>query len=48
MNDKPPSDRPNLLTYIIVLIVVAIVVIVVLALLGPSVGNVFSGSGNNL
>jgi hypothetical protein len=48
MNDKPPSDKPSLLTYIIVLIVVAIVVIVILALLGPALGTITSSSLINL
>ena len=47
MDNRPP--KPSLLAYIIVLIVVAMIVIVVLALLGPSVGNVFSDTNwNNL
>jgi hypothetical protein len=48
MDNKPPSDKPGLLTYIIILIVVAIVVIVILALLGPAVGTIYSGSLINL
>lgn len=41
--DLPPPRRgPSLWQYLIVLALVAVVVIVILALIGPSVGNIFS------
>jgi hypothetical protein len=46
MDNRPP--KPSLMTYIIVLIVVAIVVIVILALLGPAMGTIQTGSLRNL
>ena len=46
MSEKPPRDGPGIVHYVIVLVIVAIIVFVVLALLGPNVGNVFSGMTN--
>jgi pilus assembly protein Flp/PilA len=38
-----PQDRgQGLVEYALILVLVAVVVIVILALLGPSIGNIFS------
>lgn len=38
----------GLVEYALILVLVAVVVIVILALLGPAIGNVFSGLLNNI
>lgn len=39
----PNQKGQGLVEYALILVLVAVVVIVVLALLGPAIGNVFSG-----
>lgn len=39
----PREKGQGLVEYALILVLVALVVIVVLALLGPAIGNVFSG-----
>jgi pilus assembly protein Flp/PilA len=39
----PKSSGQGLVEYALILVLVAVVVIVILALLGPAIGNVFSG-----
>lgn len=38
----PREEGQGLVEYALILVLVAVVVIVILALLGPSIGNVFS------
>ena len=38
----PREEGQGLVEYALILVLVAIVVIVILALLGPSIGNIFS------
>ena len=38
----PREDGQGLVEYALILVLVAVVVIVILALLGPSIGNIFS------
>ena len=42
----PKEKGQGLVEYALILVLVAIVVIVILALLGPAIGNVFSGIMN--
>lgn len=39
---QPRQEGQGLVEYALILVLVAVVVIVVLALLGPSIGNIFS------
>jgi pilus assembly protein Flp/PilA len=39
----PKESGQGLVEYALILVLVAVVVIVILALLGPAIGNVFSG-----
>lgn len=40
---QPREQGQGLVEYALILVLVAVVVIVILALLGPVIGNVFSG-----
>lgn len=40
---QPREEGQGLVEYALILVLVAVVVIVILALLGPVIGNVFSG-----
>jgi pilus assembly protein Flp/PilA len=42
----PHEEGQGLVEYALILVLVAIVVIVILSLLGPAIGNVFSGIMN--
>ena len=42
----PKEKGQGLVEYALILVLVAVVVIVILALLGPAIGNVFSGIVN--
>ena len=42
MDDKNKEGGQGLVEYALIMLLVAIIVIVVLALLGPSVGNLYS------
>jgi len=44
----PREDGQGLVEYALILVLVAVVVIVILALLGPSIGNIFSNIVRNL
>jgi pilus assembly protein Flp/PilA len=44
----PREKGQGLVEYALILVLVAVVVIVILALLGPSVGNIFSNIVNTL
>jgi pilus assembly protein Flp/PilA len=44
----PREEGQGLVEYALILVLVAVVVIVILALLGPSVGNVFSNIINGI
>ena len=44
----PREDGQGLVEYALILVLVAIVVIAILLLLGPVIGNVFSGVVNSL
>lgn len=46
--DRPSEKGQGLVEYSLILVLVAVVVIVILALLGPSIGNVFSNVITNL
>ncbi len=39
---NPREEGQGLVEYALILVLVAVVVIVILALLGPSIGNIFS------
>jgi len=43
MLNLPKPSGQGLVEYALILVLVAVVVIVILALLGPAIGNVFSG-----
>ncbi|MBL8147060.1 MAG: pilus assembly protein [Anaerolineae bacterium] len=45
---QPREEGQGLVEYALILVLVAVVVIVILALLGPVIGNVFSGIVRNL
>jgi len=45
---RPQEDGQGLVEYALILVLVAVVVIVILALLGPSIGNIFSNIVNTL
>lgn len=44
----PREEGQGLVEYALILVLVAVVVIVILALLGPTIGNVFSNIINSL
>ena len=44
----PREEGQGLVEYALILVLVAIVVIVILAILGPTIGNVFSNIVRNL
>ena len=44
----PREEGQGLVEYALILVLVAVVVIVILALLGPSIGGIFSNLINNL
>lgn len=44
----PREKGQGLVEYALILVLVAVVVIVILALLGPSIGNIFSNIVNSL
>jgi pilus assembly protein Flp/PilA len=44
----PREEGQGLVEYALILVLVAVVVIVILALLGPSIGNIFSNIVNSL
>ena len=44
----PREKGQGLVEYALILVLVAVVVIVILALLGPSIGNIFSSIINKL
>jgi len=44
----PQENGQGLVEYALILVLVAVVVIVILALLGPSIGNIFSNVVNHL
>ena len=44
----PREEGQGLVEYALILVLVAVVVIVVLALLGPTIGNIFSEIVGNL
>jgi pilus assembly protein Flp/PilA len=44
----PKEKGQGLVEYALILVLVAVVVIVILALLGPAIGNVFSGIVQNI
>ena len=44
----PKEKGQGLVEYALILVLVAAVVIVILALLGPAIGNVFSGIVQNI
>jgi len=46
---RPRSEEgQGLVEYALILVLVAVVVIVILALLGPTIGNIFSNIGKSL
>lgn len=46
---RPRSEEgQGLVEYALILVLVAVVVIVILALLGPTIGNIFSNIANSL
>ena len=45
---QPREEGQGLVEYALILVLVAVVVIVILALLGPSIGNIFSNIVNQL
>ena len=45
---KPADEGQGLVEYALILVLVAVVVIVILALLGPTIGNIFSNLVYNL
>jgi pilus assembly protein Flp/PilA len=45
---SPREAGQGLVEYALILVLVAVVVIVILALLGPSIGNIFSNIVNTL
>ncbi len=45
---SPKEKGQGLVEYALILVLVAIIVIAVLMILGPAIGNVFSGVGNSL
>lgn len=44
----PREEGQGLVEYALILVLVAVVVIVILALLGPTIGNIFSNLVHNL
>ncbi len=44
----PREEGQGLVEYALILVLVAVVVIVILALLGPTIGNIFSNLVKNL
>lgn len=44
----PHEEGQGLVEYALILVLVAVVVIVILAILGPSIGNVFSNIVQNI
>jgi pilus assembly protein Flp/PilA len=44
----PREEGQGLVEYALILVLVAVVVIVILALLGPTIGNIFSNLVRNL
>ena len=42
MSRSPREEGQGLVEYALIIVLVAIIVIVVLAILGPSIGNIFS------
>ena len=44
----PREEGQGLVEYALILVLVAVVVIVILALLGPSIGNIFSNIVSSL
>ena len=48
MQFVPREHGQGLVEYALILVLVAVVVIVILALLGPSIGNIFSNILNTL
>ncbi|MEP7288675.1 MAG: Flp family type IVb pilin [Chloroflexota bacterium] len=44
----PREEGQGLVEYALILVLVAVVVIVILAILGPSIGNIFSNVVNSL
>ncbi len=44
----PREEGQGLVEYALILVLVAVVVIIILAILGPTVGNVFSNIVQNL
>jgi pilus assembly protein Flp/PilA len=44
----PREEGQGLVEYALILVLVAIVVIVILAILGPTIGNIFSNIVNTL
>jgi pilus assembly protein Flp/PilA len=44
----PREEGQGLVEYALILVLVAVVVIVILALLGPTIGNIFSNIIRNL
>ncbi|HET92013.1 MAG TPA: pilus assembly protein [Chloroflexi bacterium] len=44
----PREEGQGLVEYALILVLVAIVVIVILAILGPSIGNIFSNVVGNI
>jgi len=44
----PQQEGQGLVEYALILVLVAVVVIVILAILGPSIGNIFSNIVKNL
>ncbi len=44
----PREEGQGLVEYALILVLVAVVVIVILALLGPTIGNIFSNLVGNL
>ena len=45
---KPRQQGQALVEYALILVLVAVVVIVILALLGPTIGNIFSNISKSL
>ena len=44
----PREEGQGLVEYALILVLVAVVVIIILAILGPSIGNIFSNIVRNL
>jgi pilus assembly protein Flp/PilA len=44
----PREEGQGLVEYALILVLVAVVVIIILAVLGPSIGNIFSNIVRNL